>query len=94
MVKRKIKMWDDGDSGILADGTRFRLANVRAPEKNKAGGSKATKVVAGMTGRSKGFVTVKKVGTDKYGRALVKMSNKDGSINERLRKKGYKNKGR
>ena len=67
---------------------------MRAPEKNKTGGSKATKVAAGMTGRSKGWVNINKVGTNRYGRVLIEMSNKDGSINERLRKKGYKNKGR
>jgi micrococcal nuclease len=67
---------------------------VRAPEKHQFGGSKATKVVAGMTGRSKGWVNVKQVGKDRYDRVIVEMSNKDGSINGRLRKKGYKNKGR
>ena len=94
MVKKKITKWIDGDSGVFTDGTNFRLTNVRAPEKNKSGGTKATKVAAGMSGRSKGFVTVKQVGKDRYGRALVEMSNKDGSINKRLREKGYKNKGR
>lgn len=94
MVRKKITKWIDGDSGVFADGTKFRLTNVRSSEKNKSGGTKATKVAAGMSGRSKGFVTVKQVGKDRYGRALVEMSNKDGSINKRLRDKGYKNKGR
>jgi len=94
MVRKKITKWIDGDSGVFTDGTNFRLTNVRAPEKNKRGGTKATKVAAGISGRSNGFVTVKQVGKDRYGRALVEMSNKDGSINKRLRNKGYKNKGR
>jgi endonuclease YncB( thermonuclease family) len=58
MVRKKITKWIDGDSGFFTDGTNFRLTNVRAPEKNKRGGTKATKVAAGMSGRSNGFVTV------------------------------------
>jgi len=94
MVKKKITKWVDGDSGVFSDGNKFRLSGVRAPEKSQFGGSKATKTAAGMTGRSKGSVDVKIVGIDKYGRTLVDMKNKDGSINDRLIKKGYKNKGR
>lgn len=90
---RKVK-FKDGDSGTFSDGTEFRLANVRAPESKQHGGSKAKKVASGMVGRSKGRVTVEEVGRDKYGRILVKIKNKDGSINDRLRKKGYTNKGR
>ena len=92
--KKTIKKWKDGDSGSFSDGTEFRLARVRAPEKRQAGGSKATKVASGMTGRSKGRVNVEQVGKDRYGRVIVEMSNKDGSINDRLIKKGYKDKGR
>jgi len=84
----------DGDSGRYSDGTKFRLANVRAPEKNRRGGSKAKRVASGMVGRSKGRVSIEEVGRDKYGRILVNMKNKDGSINKRLKKKGYTNKGR
>ncbi len=94
MAKKKIAKWVDGDSGDFSDGTRFRLSRVRAPEKSQSGGSKSTRTAAGMTGRSKGLVDVKIVGKDKYGRTLVEMKNKDGSINDRLIKKGYKNKGR
>jgi len=94
-IKRKrVREWDDGDSGIFTDGTRFRLNRVRAHEKNQFGGPTATRTVAGMTGRTKGFVKVKKVTTDKYGRAIVDMWNKDGSINKRMVRKGYKNRGR
>jgi len=94
MVRKKVKKWTDGDSGVFSDGTRFRLSGVRAPEKHQFGGSKATRAAAGMSGRSKGYVNVTKRGNDSYGRDIVEMRNKDGSINERLRKKGYKNKGR
>ena len=94
MFRKKIKKWNDGDSGTFMDGTKFRLANVRANEKHQFGGSKATKTVAGMTGRSKGQVRWNPVGRDTYRRQIGEMSNKDGSINKRMRTKGYRNKGR
>ena len=91
---KKVKKWDDGDSGVFADDTRFRLNGVRAHEKHQFGGSTATRRAAGMTGRTKGRVQVEKVATDRYGRAVVNMKNKDGSINKRMKKNGYTNKGR
>ena len=94
LMRRKIRSWDDGDSGLFSNGQRFRLANVRAPESRKRGGSTATRSAAGMTGRTHGNVNVTVVGKDTYGRQLVNMSNKNGSINSRLRKRGYTNKGR
>ncbi|MBW3002481.1 thermonuclease family protein [Candidatus Woesearchaeota archaeon] len=93
-MRRKIKKWLDGDSGHFSDGTSFRLARVRAPEKHQFGGSRATRAATGMTGRSKGNVFVKTIATGKYGRKIVEMSNKDGSINNRLLKRGFRNKGR
>ncbi|MBT3582856.1 nuclease [Candidatus Woesearchaeota archaeon] len=92
-MRKKIAYWTDADSGVYTNGERFRLAKVRAPEHNQRGASKATRTVAGMTGRSKGFVSTRKVGMS-YGRSVVEMRNKDGSINNRMRKKGYTNKGR
>jgi len=47
-----------------------------------------------MTSRSNGSVNVRIVGRDRYGRQIVNMSNKDGSINQRMRSKGYVDKGR
>jgi len=94
MVRKKIENWIDGDSGTFSDGTKFRLARVRAPEKHQSGGSKAKRRAAGMSGRSRGVVSVKQVAKDHYGRAIVEMKNKDGSVNDRLIKRGYRNKGR
>lgn len=94
MKRKRIDHWTDGDSGHFTDGTPFRLAGVRATEKHRFGSSKATRTAASMTGRTKGYVNVKVVARDRYGRAVVEMSNKDGSINKRMRKKGYRNKGR
>jgi len=92
-LKKRISKWNDGDSGQFTDGSRFRLANVRCPEKHQFGGKTATRTAASMTGRSKGYVNVKKVGVS-YGRSVVHMRNKDGSINRRMRSKGYRSKGR
>lgn len=94
MVKKRIKQWDDGDSGIFIDGTRFRLARVRAPEKYQFGGETATRMAAGMSGRSNGVVNVVPISRDSYGRVLVELSNEDGSINNRLRRRGCRNRGR
>jgi micrococcal nuclease len=94
MLRRKVKKWVDGDSGTFTNGEKFRLARVRAPEKNRRGGTTALRSASGMTSRQNNIVNVEKVARDKYGRSLVEMSNKHGSINNRLRKKGYTNKGR
>lgn len=94
MARKKIAQWDDGDSGIFTDGTRFRLNRVRAPESHQFGGETATRRAAGMTGQSNGVVNVKPVARDKYNRVIVEMSNQHGSINNRLLKRGSKNKGR
>ena len=94
MIRKRVDHWIDGDSGTFTDGTKFRLNNVRAPERHQFGGSKATRRVASMTGRSKGVGIWKPVAKDRYGRQVGNMSNKDGSINQRMRARGCKNKGR
>lgn len=92
--RKKVGNLSDADSGWFTDGTPFRLSNVRAHEKHQFGGSKAKRVLAGMLSRSKGFVNVKTVSRGRYGRNIVEMRNKDGSINARMRRKGYRRKGR
>lgn len=94
MVKKRIDHWDDGDSGVFTDGTRFRLNRVRAPESHQFGGETATRRAAGMTGQSNSIVNVKPIARDRFGRLLVEMSNQHGSINNRLLKRGSRNKGR
>ena len=93
-MKKKVSRWQDGDSGWFSDGTQFRLARVRAPEKYQFGSETATRRAAGMTGQSRGFVNVQPVARDSYGRVLVEMSNNSGSINSRLLRRGSKNRGR
>lgn len=94
MVRKKVKQLDDGDSGSFSDGTKFRLNNVRCHEKHQYGGSTAKRTLAGMLGRTGNVINWNPVARDKYGRQVGNMSNKDGSINQRMRKKGYTNKGR
>jgi len=89
MTRKRIDHWIDGDSGVFIDGTHFRLAGVNAPEKRTHDAETATRAVAGMTGQTNGYVNVRTVGRS-YGRKVVEMSNSDGSINERMRKRGYR----
>lgn len=91
--RKKVDHWVDGDSGVFTDGRPFRLANVRAPERNQRGASRATKTAAGMTGRTDGRVSTKTVGRS-YNRDVVQMKNRDGSVNDRMRRKGYRSSGR
>ena len=92
-MRKQVRKWVDGDSGYFTDGSGFRLARVRAPEKYQFGGSRATRRAAGMTARSNGLVNVRPVGKS-YGRAVVEMRNSDGSINNRMIRRGCRNKGR
>ena len=79
--RKKIKLLDDCDSGSFADGIRFRLKNVRAYEKHQFGGFIAKRILAGMMGRIKGVVQVRTVARGHYGREIVEIKNKDGSVN-------------
>lgn len=92
-MRKRIGRWTDGDSGWFTDGTGFRLARVRSPEKYQYGGSLATRRAAGMTGRYNGNVGVRVVGQS-YGRKVVEMVNRDGSVNNRLIRRGCWGKGR
>ena len=86
-MKKKVSKWIDGDSGWFSDKTHFRLARVNAPERNQFGAETATRRAAGMTGQTRGYVNIKPISRDRYDRLLVEMSNKHGSINNRLIKK-------
>lgn len=92
-MKKRVASLDDGDSGWFTDGSRFRLARVRAPESYQFGGETAKRRLAGMIAMSNGMVSVKPVGKS-YGRDVVEMRNADGSINNRMIKRGCRNKGR
>lgn len=86
----QIQFFFDGDSGQFSNGERFRLADVRSPDKDDPDYLKAKRIVSGMAGRSHRMVTVDEVGIDPYGRLLVKLENQDGSLNERMKLRGYR----
>ena len=85
----QIQFFFDGDSGQFENGERFRLADVRSPDKDEVNYMKAKRSVSAMAGRNHRWVTVEEVGIDPYGRLLVKLYNEDGSINDRMRQRGY-----
>ena len=57
----------DGDTIVLADGTRVRLHGIDAPERDQRYGSQATAALGYMVGST---VYVLKVDTDRYGRMV------------------------
>jgi endonuclease YncB( thermonuclease family) len=69
---------------------RFRMADVRSPSKDEPDYLKAKRSLSAMAGRSHGWVTVEQVGIDQYGLLLINLFNKDGSINDRMRQRGYR----
>ena len=85
----QIMFFVDGDSGQFSNGERFRLADVRSPEEDEADYLKAKRSLSAMAGRSHRWVTVEEVGFDQYGRILVKIFNENGSLNERIKQRGY-----
>ena len=86
----QIQFFFDGDSGQFSNGERFRLADVRSPDKNEVNYMRAKRSVSAMAGRSQRWVSVEEVGIDPYGRLIVKLENQDGSINERMKQRGYR----
>ncbi len=90
--QRKIIKVLDGDTVQFANGDYGRLAEVRAPEKNNKYYSTAKRALALMISRSQWIVNCKIVGKS-YGRFVVQISNHDGSINQRMKAKGFTNMG-
>ncbi|ADE36564.1 thermonuclease family protein [Methanohalophilus mahii] len=90
-----VKKCIDGDTLEMTNGDRIRLSKVRSPETYQKGGNKSTNVLRGMVNKCKKKIQYKPTSTKgSYNRIVAEVKNKDGSINERMRKKGYKSKGR
>ncbi|WMW26005.1 nuclease [Methanolobus sediminis] len=83
----------DGDTFLLNVGIKIRLSNVRAHELHQYGGMKAKRTLSGMIGRHGRKIKFKGVHIDRD-RLVAEVKNGDGSINDRMRKKGYRSKGR
>ena len=60
----------DGDTFIGEDGRTFRLSNVNAPEHSTSVSEEATHYLSLFTGAQ---VRIESLGTDKYGRTLVRL---------------------
>lgn len=96
IYKRKVKKVIDGDTlstySKVNGTTKIRLVGVRAPEKNQKGGKTATNLLKkSVSGK---FISVKPKAKDKYGRTIASVSYKGRSVNNKMRKAGYTNKGR
>lgn len=81
----------DGDSIVVLEGnkqTEIRLQCIDAPEMGQAHG-KAAKIVLSRLVSGKN-ITIKKAGTDKYGRTLAYVHTTDGmNVNEEMVNHGY-----
>jgi len=45
---------------------------------------------SGQYSNGERWVTVEEVGIDPYGRLIVNLENQDGSLNERMKQRGYR----
>lgn len=88
MPRGKVTRIPDGDTIKIKDGPWIRLANVNTPEKGQPGFEAAREVLKNLV--SQKVVTYTPVAKDAYGRTVanVKVGNK--SVNQTMRKEGYK----
>jgi endonuclease YncB( thermonuclease family) len=94
-MRRTVKKVIDGDTFVVnrkINGTnKVRLAGVGSPEKNQAGGSRATNVLRGLIGGKP--VTIIPRGRS-YDRVVADVRQDRKLVNKNMRDRGYKNKGR
>lgn len=80
----------DGDTLVLSDGRRLRLAQVDAPETNECFGSESTKALSALAAGK--TVTLRRPptgpATDRYGRTLADVYVGGASVNEALVRNG------
>ncbi len=88
MVKDKTKRIIDGDTFTTQKGEIIRLANVNAPEKGERGSPQARKDLTDMISRKP--VTIDPVARDKHGRIVANVKVVNKSVNNAMRKKGWK----
>ncbi len=90
LVPLAVRSVTDGDTLVLADGRRVRLAQVDAPETNECFGSQSTQALRTLVeGR---MVTVRRPSNgpelDRFGRTVAEVSVEDHSVNEQLVRDG------
>lgn len=78
-----IKYWVDGDSFVLEDGTRCRLAKTNTPEKYDANYHLAKRTAEHLAPPGE-ELNIKVVGKDVYGRKLVEITRSGRSVNSAL----------
>ena len=88
MAKDKTKRVIDGDTFTTQGGDTVRLANVDAPEKGERGAPQARKDLIKLISRKS--VTIDTVARDKYGRIVANVKIVNKSVNDAMRKKGWK----
>ncbi len=88
MVEDKTKRVIDGDTFTTERGDTIRLANVDAPEKGQRGAPQARKDLVKLISRKP--VTIDTVARDKYGRKVANVKVVNKSVNNAMRKKGWK----
>ena len=88
MHRGKVTRIPDGDTIKVKDGPWIRLANVNAPEKGHPGFEESREALKNLVSQKE--VTYTPVAEDAYGRTVanVKVGNK--SVNQTMKKKGYK----
>lgn len=89
MATGKVNRVIDGDTFELAGGQSVRLAGVDAPELGTNRGSAARRALQGLLhqGDTVGLATQAR---DHYGRLVAQVSRGGKSVNESMRRKGYK----
>lgn len=90
MTLARIRNWKDGDSGTMTDingrTSSFRLSNVSAPEKREAGYGLSRSRSRRMVGERE-VVDVEVVGTDAFGRDIIKIKKNGRDVNRILEMK-------
>jgi micrococcal nuclease len=87
MSKGKVSKVIDGDTFKIVRGPFIRLENVDAPEKGRKGGAQATRDLENLIGGK--TVSYNPVGKS-YGRTVAKVKVAGKSVNNTMRRKGYK----
>ncbi len=79
----RISVWKDGDSGVLANGERIRLARVKSPDKFDGNYYLAKRTLQHLAPEGE-EINIRIVGKDMYGRKLVELSKSGRNINSEM----------
>lgn len=91
MARGKVIRVIDGDTFKIQGGKAIRLAKVGAPELGTKGGAKARNELQGVI---KGKTVIYNTVAKSYGRDVANVKVGGKSVNQIMRNKGYKHKGK